>query len=238
MSFAVVYGVLTHFIFAVAVTVMSIGLYTGLSSGWGRLDGWLAVLANLLLLVQFPIVHSYLLSTQGRKVLSRLSPMRLGADLAPTSFVLFASLQLIMTFVLWSPSGVVLGGNEFERWLFRAFFVGSWIFLLKSLADAGLGLQTGYIGWVSVARGKPVDYGAFPTSGLFRFCRHPVYLGFALVLWTAPVHTFDGLLLAVIWSAYCVIAPRFKEERYLKWHGDSYRLYRDSVPYMIPRFRG
>ncbi|HRK36076.1 MAG TPA: isoprenylcysteine carboxylmethyltransferase family protein, partial [Candidatus Hydrogenedentes bacterium] len=104
----------------------------------------------------------------------------------------------------------------------------------KALTDAGLGLQTGFTGWSSVVQGKRPTYKTFPTRGLFRLCRHPVYLGFALVMWTAPEVTVDGLVLAAGWTAYCLIGPLFKERRYLEWYGADYAKYRDSKPYFVP----
>ncbi|MCL4693064.1 MAG: DUF1295 domain-containing protein [Candidatus Hydrogenedentes bacterium] len=233
--YAVVFGLLTHAVFAVSVLVMVFGLYSGLRSGHGHLHGWWAALGNALLIAQFPLVHSFLLSKRGRTLLARLAPRDMGANLAPTTYVLAASLQLLATFELWSPSGITLfdpaGG---VRWLFLALFVASWIFLIKALTDSGLALQTGYLGWSSVARGKRLDYGDFPQHGLFKLIRHPVYLGFALVLWTAPIHTLDGVVLAALWTVYCVAGPLLKESRFHAWYGERYARYQDAVPYMLP----
>ena len=96
------------------------------------------------------------------------------------------------------------------------------------------GLVRGLHGLV---RGRPFRFGDFPTHGLFRFSRQPVYLGFALVLWTGPVHTLDGLLLAMTWSMYCVAAPLHKEFRYLSAYGERFSRYRSMVPYFLPRLR-
>jgi protein-S-isoprenylcysteine O-methyltransferase Ste14 len=236
--YAIAFGLVTHVVFAISVGAMIFGLYSGLRTGHGHLHGWYAVLGDALLIIQFPVIHSFLLSKRGRSVLAKLAPGNIGGDLAPTTYVFAASLQLLATFELWSPSGITLvdpsGG---ARWLFIALFVASWLFLIKALTDSGLALQTGYIGWSSVLHGKRPDYGDFPKQGLFRMIRHPVYLGFALVLWTAPVHTLDGVLLASIWTVYCVIGPLFKESRFLKWHGERYARYRAMVPYMFPRSR-
>ncbi|GMV91406.1 MAG: hypothetical protein AMXMBFR82_11840 [Candidatus Hydrogenedentota bacterium] len=233
--YAVVFGLLTHAVFAVSVLVMVFGLYSGLRSGHGHLHGWWAALGNAMLIAQFPLVHSFLLSKRGRRILARLAPGKVGADLAPTTYVFTASLQLLATFELWSPSGITLfdpsGG---VRWLSLALFVASWIFLIKALTDSGLALQTGYLGWSSVARGKRLDYGDFPQHGLFKLIRHPVYLGFALVLWTAPIHTLDGVILAALWTVYCVAGPLLKESRFHAWYGERYARYRDAVPYMLP----
>lgn len=116
-------------------------------------------------------------------------------------------------------------------------YAASWLFLIKALWDAGMPLQTGALGWVAVLRGRRPTFKPFPTQGLFRSCRQPVYLGFALTLWTGPVWTPDRLALALLWTAYCGIGPLFKEKRYRSWYGEAFRLYQAQVPYLIPRLR-
>ena len=76
-----------------------------------------------------------------------------------------------------------------------------------------------------------------PTHGLFARCRQPIYLGFALVLWTAPVWSLDWLCLTVGWSVYCVVGPRLKEARWARLHGARFTEYQATVPYLLPRFR-
>jgi protein-S-isoprenylcysteine O-methyltransferase Ste14 len=230
--------VVTHSAFVIAIGVTMVGLYHGMRTGLGRLHGPSAWLANAALVAQFPLVHSYLLSNGGRRVLARLAPAGLGRELAPTTFALIASVQLALTFLAWSPSGITLGDpGGVALWCFRAAFAASWWFLVRALKDAGLALQTGFIGWSSVVRGVDPAFGDFPTRGLFRVCRQPVYLGFALVLWTGPVHTLDGLLLALTWTMYCVAGPLHKELRYLGWYGERFSRYRTSVPYFLPRIK-
>lgn len=232
---AVAMALLCHGVFGVAVGSMAYALATGMQHGVGRLTGAAGWLANALLVAQFPLVHSWLLG-RGRGWLARLSPVGHGATLAPSTYAISASLQLLAAFWLWSPSGVVwrepVGGLGFLQW---GVFGAAWLFLHKALFDAGLMLQTGAAGWWALLRGRKVDYGDLPTRGLFARCRQPIYLGFALVLWTAPTWTPDWLLLAVGWSAYCVVGPRWKEARWQRRFGERFLAYRRSVPYLLPR---
>ncbi len=235
-SFALAFGIFTHTVFAVSVVIMVIGLYSGLRTGQGPFHGWMAVLFNALLIVQFPVLHSFFLSKRGRNLMAKTAPDGLGRDLVSTTYVLVGSLQLLGTFTLWSPSGITLSDPAgWERHVLQLVFLASWIFLIRALTDSGLAVQTGYLGWTSVVKGKRPDYGDFPTRGLFRLIRHPVYVGFALVMWTSPVHTLDSVVLASVWSAYCVIGPLLKEARFLEWHGDRFARYREAVPYMVPK---
>ncbi|MBL8739335.1 MAG: isoprenylcysteine carboxylmethyltransferase family protein [Planctomycetes bacterium] len=231
-------ALLCHGTFVVAVASMALALATGLQFGRGTLPNWLAPFVNLLLVLQFPVLHSYLLNRRGRPLLQRLSPVGFGRELATSTYVLVGSLQLLLTFWAWTPSGVVWhtpdGVSGGLQW---TLFVAAWLFLQKALFDAGLGLQTGFVGWWSLLRNRPVDYGEMPTNGLFASCRQPIYLGFALVLWTGPVWSLDWLCLSIGWSLYCVVGPRLKEARWARLYGERFTSYQASVPYLLPRLR-
>lgn len=232
---AVVMAVLVHGLFAFAVGSMAWSLAFGMQTGFGGGAPlpWLAW--NGLLIAQFPLLHSWLLSARGRKLLVRLSPVGYGRTLAPTTYVVLGSLQLLAAFWLWQPSTVVWhaphGAVGVLQW---ALFAAAWLFLVKALQDAGLALQSGLAGWWALLRNRPVDYGTMPTRGLFAACRQPIYLGFALVLATAPTWSPDWLLLAGGWITYCVVGPRLKEARWESMFGDRFREYRRRVPYFLP----
>ena len=49
------------------------------------------------------------------------------------------------------------------------------------------------------------------------------------------LHSF--LLIAALWSIYCVSAPLHKESRYRKRYGARFEDYRKRVPYFLPRLR-
>ena len=101
--------------------------------------------------------------------------------------------------------------------------------------DAGAEVQSGALGWMSLmARIRPV-FPDMPTDGLFRVIRQPIYVAFALTLWTVPVWTPDQLALAVSYTAYCLLAPLHKERRFTARYGERFQKYRAVVPYVIPR---
>jgi protein-S-isoprenylcysteine O-methyltransferase Ste14 len=229
-------GLVCHTLFAVAVLAMIVAMFFGLSESLGRMSWPWAALANAALLVQFPLAHSLLLSPRGRRWLSRMVPGPHGATLATTTYAILASVQLLALFALWTPSGIVWWRAEGPAfWAICAAYAASWLLLLKASFDAGAEVQSGALGWMSVmARIRPV-FPDMPEHGLFRVIRQPIYVAFALTLWTVPVWTPDQLALAVSYTAYCLLAPRLKERRLAARHGDRFKRYRARVPYAWPR---
>lgn len=233
---ALALGALCHALFAAAVLAMIVAMFFGLSRSLGAVPWPWAVLANAALILQFPLGHSLLLTGRGGRLLTRLIPGRQGETLATTTYAMIASAQLLALFALWTPSGIVWWRAEgIAFWVISTGYAASWLMLLKASFDAGAEVQSGALGWMSLmAKIKPV-FPDMPTAGLFRVVRQPIYVAFALTLWTVPVWTPDQLVLAVCYTAYCLFAPRLKERRFLKRYGERFEVYRASVPYVTPR---
>lgn len=232
---AVVAGLLCHTAFLAGVGAMVVSLYGGMTPGAGTLHGGAAVAADAALLLQFPLLHSFLLSRPGRRLLGRVLPAPAGPRLVPTTYAFVASLQLLATFRGWSPSGVVWWvATGPLRAVVTAAFAAAWLFLGLAMRDAGLSTQTGSLGWTSLWRDRPLVYPPMPTAGTFRLCRQPVYVAFAATLWTVPAWTPDALAIALVWTAYCVVGPLHKEARYRRAFGEAFEAYRRQTPYWIP----
>ncbi|MDT8855011.1 isoprenylcysteine carboxylmethyltransferase family protein [Paracoccaceae bacterium Fryx2] len=233
---ALAFGALCHALFAAGVLAMIVAMFFGLSESLGSVPWPMATLANAALIVQFPLAHSLFLTARGGRLLARLVPGPHGATLATTTYAIIASAQLLALFALWTPSGIVWWRAEGAAfWAMTAAYAASWLILLKASFDAGAEVQSGALGWMSLlARIRPV-FPDMPTEGLFRLIRQPIYVAFALTLWTPPVWTPDQLALAVCFSAYCLLAPRLKERRFAARYGARFDQYRATVPYALPR---
>lgn len=231
-ALALAFGAVCHASFLAGVAAMIYGLHQGLQGGLGPFRGWGAVLANAALVLQFPLLHTLLLSRRGRPWLAKLAPAHLSRPLATTLFATFASLQLLVTFLLWSPSDIVWWEPSGALlWGFQGVYALSWVLVVRTMGDAGLETQLGYLGWLSLARGKEPSYPSFPQAKSFQTCRQPIYLAFALTLWTGPVWGPDHLAIALLWTGYCVVGPVFKERRYLDRYGEEFAAYQARVPF-------
>lgn len=232
---AIAYGACCHALFALGVGIMIYEMAFGMSRSRGALPPPWREIADGLLLLQFPLAHSFLLSRRGRRLLSRLAPLELGGRLSTTTYAAIASVQVGLLFLLWSPSGIVWW-RAAGPWLALTgtLYAAAWLLLLKSIHDAGMPLQVGLLGWWAVVRGKKPVYPPMPRRGLFRLCRQPIYVAFALTTWSVPWWTPDQLAVALVLTGYCLIGPLFKEARFRRVFGAEFARYQRAVPYWLP----
>jgi hypothetical protein len=142
---------------------MIVAMFFGMSRSLGRVPAPWSVLANAILLAQFPFLHSLLLSPFGAAILKRLAPADIGRRMATTTYAIVASLQVFLLFALWTPSTTIWWRAEGAVLLLvSGLYVVAWLLLLRAIYDAGFALQTGFLGWWAIAnRG----------SRCFRQCR-------------------------------------------------------------------
>jgi protein-S-isoprenylcysteine O-methyltransferase Ste14 len=237
IGLALLWGALCHGAFALGGGAMFVGLWFGMQLGQGTVPQPWAWAANAALLAQFPLAHSLLLTPRGQRLLARLAPAH-GRTLATTTYALIASLQLLALFVLWTPSGVVWWRAEgWALWAVTALYLAAWALLTKASFDAGPQVQSGLLGWWALLRGRRPVFPPMPVTGLFRLVRQPIYVSFALTLWTVPVWTPDQLAVALAYTAYCLLGPLHKERRFARLFGPAWAAYRARTPYWAPRLR-
>ena len=128
ISTAFSYGVMCHIIFTLAVGAMIVAMFFGMSESLGRVPEPWSYVTNGVLALQFPIVHSLLLSARGSKLLKWFAPADYARTLSTTTYAMVASLQLLMLFALWTPSGVVWWRAEGTAfYVICALYTLSWL---------------------------------------------------------------------------------------------------------------
>jgi methanethiol S-methyltransferase len=150
--------------------------------------------------------------------------------------VLFASLALILLFWQWRPiPGVVwqiadsrvaaaMTGLSLFGWL----LVLTSTFLINHFELFGLQQVAN-----NLAR-KDLPAPRFKTPLLYKFVRHPIYLGFIIAFWAAPTMTTGHLLFAAVTTAYIFVGILLEERDMVEQFGDQYRRYRQRVSMLIP----
>ena len=234
-ALALSYGLVCHVIFAASVGLMIFHMFFGMRYSLGTLSAPWSWLVNALLLLQFPLGHSFFLSAKGRAILNCLAPSVFARNLSTTTYVIIASVQVFLLFNVWTFSGTLwwqASGVAFA--ILVALYGASWLMLGLAILNAGITLQTGFLGWWSVFQNKKPVFPAMPVRGLFRLMRQPIYVAFACTVWTVPNWTPDQLVIAVSLSAYCLIGPLFKEARFRKIYGQAFLDYQKNHPYWLP----
>ena len=229
---ALILGLICHLSFCAAVSIMMVALFGTMDVGLKSMPQGASLPIDLLLLLQFPILHTLMLRPSGRRILSRLFPGELGKHLVTTTFVIAASLQLLFLFFFWCPIGShqwAPTGITLTVW--TSVYLASWILLAIAMTNAGLATQMGYLGWSAVFRGEAPKYPSFPQHGLYKVCRHPVYFAMALVSCTGPVWNLDHVIIATVFITYCIFGPMAKERRLLVTFGPKFREHLSRLPF-------
>lgn len=193
-----------------------------------------ALLINALLIVGFGVQHSGMARPGAKRVMARI----VSDTLVRSTYVLISSLSVVVLMVCWQPIGIVVWHIEspLPRVALAGGYLAGWAlivratFLIDHLEMFGLRQVLGH------RRDQaPVEPG-FCTPGAYRLVRHPVHLGWMIVLWMTPTMTLTHLLLSVGMTGYIVVGARLEEKSLVAQFPD-YRQYARKVPMFIPSLR-
>lgn len=192
-----------------------------------------SLLIDVLLLGVFAIQHSVMARPGFKAVWTRIVPR----PIERSTFVLFASLALILLFWQWRPlTGVVWNvAHPVGQGVLYALFGIGWLIVLAGTFMINhfdlFGLRQVYLS----LRQQPYTELGFRTPFFYRFLRHPIMLGFIIAFWSTPHMTAGHLLFAVMTTAFILVAIQLEERDLVKYFGDQYRNYRKTTPMLIPR---
>jgi protein-S-isoprenylcysteine O-methyltransferase Ste14 len=190
-----------------------------------------ALAINAALLGLFAVQHSVMARPWFKRAWTRIVP----APVERSTYVLFSSLALLLLFWKWQPMGGVIwhvenGAGQVALYALYAF---GWLtvlvatFLINHFDLFGLRQV-----WLHLC-GQAYTSLGFRTPGPYRYVRHPLYVGWLLVFWSAPVMTIAHLVFAIATTAYILIAIQFEERDLVRFHAE-YAEYRRQVPMILP----
>ncbi len=192
-----------------------------------------AIAINLLLLAGFTVPHS---------VMARPGFKRWWTTIVPTPiersvYVYIANLFMFALLAFWQPMPMVIWDVDYPvaRTALWSLYVTGWLLVpLASLMINHFDLFGTRQVWLYLKQ-KAYTNLPFRTPMLYRFVRHPLYVGWIIAFWATPTMTAGHLLFAAGLTLYIFIAIPF-EERDLKAHfGQEYIAYKQRVGGLIPR---
>ena len=195
------------------------------------LPGLPPAIANAALILAFGLQHSLMARSGFKAIVTRLVP----ESLERSVYVLATCTALTWLYFAWQPMETAIWALE-----------GPWSALpvIVFLAGAGLVLWSTFMishgqlfgiaqSWAALKGSGAVD-DQFRTPSLYRFSRHPMYLGILIVFWSTPVMTVGHFIAASLFSIYVFIGIGYEERDLLRNFGDAYSDYMERVPQIFP----
>jgi len=191
-----------------------------------------ALAINLALMSLFAVQHSVM----ARKGFKQWWTQFIPKPIERSTYVLFASLTLLLLFGQWRPMPATIWrieGHEMALSIAVLSLVG-WVIVFTSTFRINHFELFGSHQVIHNLSGKKMPSPIFRTPLLDNFVRHPIYLGFIIAFWAAPSMSARHLLFAVVTTAYIFVGILLEERDLIDMFGDEYRRYRERVSMLIP----
>lgn len=196
---------------------------------------WPSLLINLGLLGVFGIQHSVMARPGFKRWWTKLVPK----PIERSTYVLFASVALILLFWQWRPLPEIVWSVEHQagRTVLWSLFGLGWGLVLVAtfmISHAHLfGMRQVY----DYLNRRHLWEPGFQTPGLYGHMRHPIMTGFFIAFWATPDMTVGHLIFAIVTTSYILVALKLEEHDLMAAFGERYAAYRRRVPMFIPRLR-
>jgi protein-S-isoprenylcysteine O-methyltransferase Ste14 len=192
-----------------------------------------ALLVNTALLLGFGLQHSVMARPGFKAWVARNLPQ----PIERSTYVLASSVALIALFVFWQPipQRVWEVTDPIAQGMLTGLFLGGVGLVLLSTFLIDHFDLFGLRQVVLYFRGVPYRDKRFVTPLLYRWIRHPLYVGWLVTFWATPAMSAGHFLLALVLSSYILVAIPLEERDLLAALGEPYRRWRERTPLFVPR---
>ena len=190
-----------------------------------------ALSTDLGLLALFAVQHSVMARPAFKRWFTRIVP----ESAERSTYTLFSSLVLLVLFAFWQPMGAVIwkvASPVGQAVLYGAAIFGWGLLLLSTFVISHFDLFGLRQVWLQLVD-KPYQPVPFQIRALYRYVRHPLYIGWLIIFWATPTMTVAHLVFAIATSAYILVAIQFEEHDLIAAHPE-YEGYRRRVPMLVP----
>ncbi|MCE7924762.1 MAG: isoprenylcysteine carboxylmethyltransferase family protein [Haliscomenobacteraceae bacterium CHB4] len=195
-----------------------------------------ALLINAALLSLFALQHSIMARPAFKRWWTQFVP----EPIERSTFVLFTCICLITMVYFWQPLGGVIWSveNDVLAGVLTGVSMIGWLVVLIATFMINhfdlFGLRQVWLYF----QGKPYENVKFRLPLFYKYVRHPLYLGFLIAFWAAPVMTITHFFFAVMTTGYILTAIQLEERDLIALYGDKYRKYKKWAPMLIPFTKG
>ena len=186
-------------------------------------DAMRDAIANVVLFTVFALHHSIMARTGARAWITRQLP----PGLERSVYVWVASALFLAVCWMWQPlPGVIwkTRGPGLALYVAQAFGVA------LTLAAARIVGVWELAGVKQPDLTRPIE---FKADGPFAIVRHPIYLGWVLMVFATPVMTTSRLLFAVTSTLYLIAAIPFEERSLLEAFPEKYGAYQKQMRWRL-----
>lgn len=218
-------GSLAYFAYTYAVTL-------GVPAGGDPGAALPALAIDTLLFVVFATHHSLF----ARPIVKRWLVGHVPPRLERSTFVWMASLLLAAVCALWQPLPGFLYRHEGPLAVLHALFVSAGVALTALGAGLLDPLELAGVAQARLRAGHREPVAGLVTRFPYNIVRHPIYLGWVLMVYGVPHMTWSRLAMASLSTAYLFVAVRWEERLLARSFGPAYEAYRQRVRWKIVPF--
>jgi protein-S-isoprenylcysteine O-methyltransferase Ste14 len=193
--------------------------------GFFETGPWGAGLIDVALIALFGMQHSVM----ARPWFKQRAMASMPRAFERGTYVHLANAALFALIVFWQPIPIEawsIRGGLLQDAVWAAFAAG-WIILFLGAWSFGIGDLLGLAQMRAWASGREYRQ-TLKTGRLYRWLRHPMYVGVLLGVWATPLMSLGHLLLALGLTVYVLVAMRYEERDLFAAYGSRYLAWRTA----------